>query len=113
MAASVAALLAAHDLIVVLEVWVKKGFRFTNMKTERFFALVKQAAGGGSRDVERYIAASFVAWLLQRHLAMGRSDPRIITRQRVVAAGVPIRAAKTQVRYNGPQHGYKGWSVFV
>ena len=64
----------------------------TNMKNERLFAQVKRATPSKLPYAERVLAAGLLTQWLRPHIADGGTDPRITTRQELLAAGVPIQA---------------------
>lgn len=73
---------------------------FTGMNMERNLAQIRRACNGQTSNptIEKICTSGFMAPMLTEHLKMGRSDPRVTTKEQLEKAQVPIRANRKKVR---------------
>ena len=76
----------------MLRAFVRRGFRFCNMRMERLLALINRACGSDMPDAERFVAMSLLAQMMKAHRSLGRADPVTTSRAELLQAGVPLRA---------------------
>ena len=93
--ASPAALLEDKQFLASLRMCASK-FRVTNMRSERLLAACTTSVDGKAVEVEKVVAASFLTQMLTEHLALGRPDPRIVTRKQLVDSGLQTRVAQSK-----------------
>ena len=72
-------------------------FPFVNMISERLLALIGKAVGcrGQKPEIESVASKGFLAMLLTEHRHLGGTNPRIVTRGQLLAAGVPLACAES------------------
>ena len=90
---SPAEMLADKEFLASLRMCASK-FRVTNMRSERLLAACTTSVDGKAVEVEKVVAASFLTQMLTEHLALGRPDPRIVTRKQLVDSGLQTRVAQ-------------------
>jgi len=94
---SAVALTRDDDFWRLINIWGKFVFKFTNMCQERALAAIQRGSRASEKlEAERVCATGILRFALQEHLALGRRDPRAVTRSQVIEAGVPIRAVKAK-----------------
>ena len=86
-------LLSCSSLKDLLSAWGRCAL-ICNMPLERLLALYRRSTPEQSPNVEKVIAQGYAAALLQQHSGAGGRDPRVVTRDDLLVAGVPIRASE-------------------
>jgi hypothetical protein len=68
--------------------------KLCNMQMERMLATIRQACPGRSPALEMLLEKGYISQILGEHLSSRGDDPRIATRENLIAEGVPLRASK-------------------
>ena len=87
----------AHFLRLV-DTWAKQSFKFCNMSTERLLALIRKALSSDMPDAMRVASCGLLTQLLREHRAQERTDPRVLSRARLLASGAPLNVAQRLAR---------------
>ena len=103
--ASPAEMLADEQFLRSLRMCAAK-FRVTNMRSERLLACCTTSVDGKAVEVEKVVAASLLTQMLTEHLALGRQDPRIVTRQQLWESGLQTHVAQKKAKFKT----LLGWS---
>jgi hypothetical protein len=91
---SIEKLLADTAFWDMINTWARVGFKYSNMTCERLLASIRAGLGDDLPDAERMCSSSVLTQMMTEHRRLGRSNPKCVTRSKLIDGGVPIRATK-------------------